>query len=142
MGPYLQSREPGMLVPERWPGPRPLAEAAEREDRTWVIARLPGASPDLHPQSELDAVSAPLSEANGMEQQSRSAAAQPRPPSAIGGRASSGSGQPAARLDPLLSRSFRARRPPGRSQIRRGFRVPRVTVLAALFWHECGTAPT
>ena len=53
-----------------------LDAVVEREDRTWVIVRLPAASTDLHPESALDAVSALISEANGMEQQSQSGAAQ------------------------------------------------------------------
>ena len=66
------------LASQRWPAPspRPVAEAAEREDRTWVIVRLPAASTDLRPESMLDAVGALISEANGMEQQSQSDAAQ------------------------------------------------------------------
>ena len=66
------------LASKRWPAPspRPVAEAAEREDRTWVIVRLPAASTALQPESELDAVSALISEANGMEQHSLSGAAQ------------------------------------------------------------------
>ncbi len=64
------------LASERWPGTAPSAEATEREDRTWVIVRLPAASEYQHPESELDAVSALIGEANGMEQQSQSAATQ------------------------------------------------------------------
>ena len=51
-------------------------EARDWEDRTWVIVRLPAASTDFHPESALDAVSALISEANGMEQQSQSGTAQ------------------------------------------------------------------
>ena len=66
------------LASKRWPAPspRPVAEAAEREDRTWVIVRLPAASPASSRSQMLDAVSALISEANGMEQQSQSGAAQ------------------------------------------------------------------
>jgi hypothetical protein len=66
------------LASQRWPepSPRPFAEAAEQEDRTWVIVRLPAVSTTLRPESELDAVSALISEANGMEQQSQSYATQ------------------------------------------------------------------
>jgi hypothetical protein len=52
------------------------AEAEEREDRTWVIVWLPSARPDFDPEPMLDAVSALISEANGIEQQSQSGAAQ------------------------------------------------------------------
>jgi len=51
-------------------------EARDWEDRTWVIVRLPAASTDFHPESALDEVSALISEANGMEQQSQSGTAQ------------------------------------------------------------------
>jgi hypothetical protein len=51
-------------------------EARDWEDRTWVIVRLPAASTDFHPESALDAVSALIREANGVEQQSQSGAAQ------------------------------------------------------------------
>jgi hypothetical protein len=58
-------------------GPEPQRpEAEEREGRTWVIVKLPAAGPNRHPESALDDVSALISEANGMEQQSRSDAAQ------------------------------------------------------------------
>jgi hypothetical protein len=50
-------------------------EAAEREDRTWVIVWLPS-RPDFHPEPMLDAVGALISEANGLEQQSQSGAGQ------------------------------------------------------------------
>lgn len=50
-------------------------EAEEREDRTWVIVWLP-ARPDFHPEPMLDAVSALISEVNGLEQQSQSGATQ------------------------------------------------------------------
>lgn len=52
------------------------AEAEQREDRTWVLVRLPLASTDLHTGAELDTVSALISEVNGMEQQFQSGAAQ------------------------------------------------------------------
>lgn len=51
-------------------------EARDWEDRTWVIVKLPAASPDLHPEATLDAVSALISQVNGIEQQSQSGAAQ------------------------------------------------------------------
>ena len=51
-------------------------EARDGEDRTWVIVRLPAASTDFHPVSALDAVSTLISEANAMEQQAQSDAAQ------------------------------------------------------------------
>jgi hypothetical protein len=57
-------------------GPKPRPEAEEREDRAWVIVRLPVAGPGPDPESALDAVSALISEANGIEQQSQSDAAQ------------------------------------------------------------------
>jgi hypothetical protein len=57
-------------------GTSPAAKAEDQEDRTWVIVILPAASTDLHPESMLDAVSALISEVNGMEQQSQSGAAQ------------------------------------------------------------------
>jgi hypothetical protein len=63
------------LASKRWPGPCPVAEVAEREDRTWVILGLPAATA-LQPESELDAVIALISEATGMEQQSQSGAAE------------------------------------------------------------------
>jgi hypothetical protein len=52
------------------------AEAEDREDRTWVVVWLPYARPDFHPEPMLDAVTALISEANGIEQQSQSGAAQ------------------------------------------------------------------
>jgi hypothetical protein len=52
------------------------AEAEEREDRTWVIVWLPSARPDFHPEPMLDAVTALISEVNGLEQQSQSGATQ------------------------------------------------------------------
>jgi len=55
------------------------AEAEEREDRTWVIVWLPSARPDFHPEPMLDAVSALISEVNGLEQQSQSGAARIEP---------------------------------------------------------------
>jgi len=51
-------------------------EADAREDRTWVIVKLPASSTNRHPESMLDAVSALISQVNGMEQQSQSDAAQ------------------------------------------------------------------
>lgn len=63
----------GMLASQRAPH---QPEAEEREDRTWVLVKLPAASTNRHPESELDAVSALISQVNGMEQQSQSAAAQ------------------------------------------------------------------
>jgi hypothetical protein len=53
----------------------PGVEADDREDRTWVIVRLP-ATNDLPPESALDAVSALIGGVNGMEQQYQAAAAQ------------------------------------------------------------------
>lgn len=52
------------------------AEARDREDRTWVIVSLPGALPDFHPVSALDAARALIGEATGMEEQFQSGAAQ------------------------------------------------------------------
>lgn len=52
------------------------AEAKEREDRTWVIVRLPSDRADFHPESGLDAAFALISEVNGREQQFQSRAAQ------------------------------------------------------------------
>lgn len=60
------------------PGPGHL-EANDRDDRTWVIVTLPaGAGPvrNPDPESALDAASALIAKANGMEQKSQSAAAQ------------------------------------------------------------------
>jgi hypothetical protein len=57
-------------------GQERVLEARDWEDRTWVIVKLPAASTDLHTESTLDAVSALISEANGVEQQSQSGAAQ------------------------------------------------------------------
>ena len=54
---------------------RPSVEAEEREDRTWVVVWLPS-RPDFHPEPMLDAVSTPISEVNGLEQQSQSGATQ------------------------------------------------------------------
>jgi hypothetical protein len=53
-------------------------EANDREDRTWVIVRLPATSPARNPdpESALDAASALITQANGMEQKSQSDAAQ------------------------------------------------------------------
>ena len=53
-------------------------EASDREDRTWVIVRLPAAGPVRNPDPEaaLDAASALITEANGMEQRPQSDAAQ------------------------------------------------------------------
>ena len=64
----------GKLAPK--PGQERALEARDWEDRTWVIVKLPAASPDLHPESTLDAVSALISQVNGIEQQSQSGAAQ------------------------------------------------------------------
>jgi hypothetical protein len=52
------------------------AEAGDREDRTWVIVWLPSARPDFRPEPMLDAVTALISQVNGLEQQSQSGAAQ------------------------------------------------------------------
>jgi len=52
------------------------AEVEDREDRTWVIVWLPSASPDFNPDPMLDAARGLISQANGMEQESQSAAAQ------------------------------------------------------------------
>jgi hypothetical protein len=52
------------------------AKAEEREDRTWVVVLLPAARPDFDPEPILDAVSALISEVNGLEQQSQSGAVQ------------------------------------------------------------------
>ena len=49
-------------------------EAEQREDRTWVIVKLPTRT-DVHPESALDAVSAVISKANSADQQSQAAAA-------------------------------------------------------------------
>ena len=51
------------------------AKAEEQEDRTWVIVLLPS-RPDVRPVPMLDAVTALISEVNGLEQQSHSGAAQ------------------------------------------------------------------
>lgn len=51
-------------------------EAEDREDRTWVIARLPGVLPDHHPESALDAARALIGEATGVEEQFQLGAAQ------------------------------------------------------------------
>jgi hypothetical protein len=42
-------------------------EAADREDRTWVIVRLPATSTDPHTGSTMNAVKALISQANRME---------------------------------------------------------------------------
>jgi hypothetical protein len=63
-----------LLASQRRESPAP--EVEEREDRTWVLVRFPADSTDLHPESALDAVSALISEANGMDEQSQSGAAQ------------------------------------------------------------------
>jgi hypothetical protein len=55
------------------------AEAEDREDRTWVVVWLPSVRPDFHPEPMLDAVTALISEVNGLEQQSQSGAAQIEP---------------------------------------------------------------
>jgi hypothetical protein len=51
-------------------------EAEQREDRTWVLVKLPMASTELDAGAELDAASALISEVNGLEQQFQSGAAQ------------------------------------------------------------------
>ena len=53
-------------------------EANDRDDRTWVIVTLPSAGPARNPdpESALDAASALITQVNGMEQKSQSAAAQ------------------------------------------------------------------
>jgi hypothetical protein len=58
-------------------GPAGL-EVNDREDRTWVIVRLPQAGPARNPdpESALNAASALITQVNGMEQKSQSAAAQ------------------------------------------------------------------
>jgi hypothetical protein len=58
------------------PGQERALEARNWEERTWVIVKLPAASPDLDPEPMLDAVSALISQVNGIEQQSQSGAAQ------------------------------------------------------------------
>jgi hypothetical protein len=50
---------------------RPNAE--DRQDRTWVIVRVPGARKDPHPEVALEAVSALIIKVNDMEQQSGTA---------------------------------------------------------------------
>src|ERR1700683_4038575 len=52
------------------------AKAEDREDRAWVIVGLPSAGPDFHPEPMLDAARALIRQANGMEQQFQSGAAQ------------------------------------------------------------------
>ena len=64
------------LASKRFPGTAPSADAAEREGRTWVIVRLIADHPAQDAESMLDMVSALISEANGMEQQAQSGAAQ------------------------------------------------------------------
>ena len=53
-------------------------EVNDRDDRTWVIVRLPQAGPALNPdpESALNAASALITQVNGMEQKSQSAATQ------------------------------------------------------------------
>jgi hypothetical protein len=53
-------------------------EANDRDDRTWVIVTLPSAGPARNPgpESALDAASALITQVNGMEQKSQSAAAE------------------------------------------------------------------
>jgi hypothetical protein len=53
-------------------------EVNDRDDRTWVIVRLPQAGPARNPdpESALNAASALIAQVNGMEQKSQSAAAQ------------------------------------------------------------------
>jgi hypothetical protein len=50
------------------------SEAEQREDRTWVIVKLPVGT-DVHPESALDAVNAVISKANSADQQFQAAAA-------------------------------------------------------------------
>jgi len=64
------------LASQRFPGTAPSADAAEREGRTWVIIRLLADHPARDTESMLDTVSTLISEANGMEQQAQSGAAQ------------------------------------------------------------------
>ena len=52
------------------------AEAEDREDRTWVIVRLPGALLDHGPEPMLDAARALIGEVTGIEEQFQSGAAQ------------------------------------------------------------------
>jgi hypothetical protein len=52
------------------------AEAENREERTWVIVMLPGALPDHHPESALDAARALIGETTGIEDQFQSGVAQ------------------------------------------------------------------
>jgi hypothetical protein len=53
-------------------------EVNDRDDRTWVIVTLPSAGPGRNPgpESALDAVSALITQVNGIEEKSQSAAAQ------------------------------------------------------------------
>jgi hypothetical protein len=51
-------------------------EAEQRQDHTWVLVRLPATSTDLQAGAVLDAVSALISEVNGLEQQFQSGAVQ------------------------------------------------------------------
>ena len=57
-------------------GQQRALEVEDREDRTWVIARLPGVLPDHNPESALDAARALIGEATGLEEQFQSSAAQ------------------------------------------------------------------
>jgi len=72
------------------------AKAEEREDRTWVVVLLPSARPDFDPEPMLDAVSALISEVNGLEQQSQSGAVQVegRYPQVVGAAATVAASRP------------------------------------------------
>jgi hypothetical protein len=65
----------GLMAKSSGPG---QPEANDRDDRTWVIVTLPSAGPARNPdpESALDAASALITQVNGMEQKSQSAAAQ------------------------------------------------------------------
>src|SRR5580700_4488570 len=97
----------GKLTPHGMQGSR--AEAEEREDRTWVVVWLSPTRLDFHPEPTLDAASALISQVNGEGKGWQPGPAKSRPPSAAGGRGSKGSGQPAARPDPLLTGRFAQR---------------------------------
>jgi len=64
------------LASKRFHDNVPSADAAEREGRTWVIVGLIADHSARDAESMLDTVSALISEANGMEQQAQSDAAQ------------------------------------------------------------------
>ena len=64
------------LVSQRFPGAVPIEDAAEMEGRFWVIVRLLADHPARDTESMLDTVSALITEANDMEQQAQSGAAQ------------------------------------------------------------------